>query len=456
VRLLHVEAALVLEDAEGFDVDPFEGNEAVVVHEKEAVVGDGGFVDVPVTLSRQSNVGGLNYFLAAVVDADGSGRTGTTSNVVVLALGQSCRTAEDCAAASVCAGQVCDPLNGCVGQALPAGADCESDGKACTDDVCDGAGACTHLANTAACNDGIFCNGADTCGDGACSIHAGDPCVGPDGDGDCSEACDEAAGACDGADPDGSPCEDDSNPCTDDVCGGTGTCIHRNNGAPCDDGRFCTSVDTCNAGSCRAGAARDCDDGIACTIDHCDDDAAACLHIAASSGCDDGVACNGAETCALDGCHAGSAPDCSAFDGPCTAGVCEEASAGCIGVAANEEQPCDDADRCTSADACLSGACTGISHCGVPSSHAAEPTITDALFILRGAIRAVACDPCECDVDHNGTVTVIDALRVLQVIVGLPLGLDCRDVVSTTTTTSSSSLSSTSLAPTSTAPAPTL
>ena len=41
----------------------------------------------------------------------------------------------------------------------------------------------------AACTDGVFCNGADTCSGGTCSVHAGNPC-GP------GEQCDEAGTQC--------------------------------------------------------------------------------------------------------------------------------------------------------------------------------------------------------------------------------------------------------------------
>src|SRR5690349_15195366 len=32
----------------------------------------------------------------------------------------------------------------------------------------------------ASCDDGVFCNGTDTCDAGGCSLHTGDPCPGPD------------------------------------------------------------------------------------------------------------------------------------------------------------------------------------------------------------------------------------------------------------------------------------
>src|SRR6185503_16844000 len=105
----------------------------------------------------------------------------------------------------------------------PAGMACDDDGNPCTDDECNGNGTCIHPSNTNPCTDNVFCNGADTCGGGSCSVHAGNPCSGADGDGDCSESCNEAANACTAPDPDGSACG---------------------------DGQFCTVNDQCTGGIC--------------------------------------------------------------------------------------------------------------------------------------------------------------------------------------------------------------
>lgn len=56
-------------------------------------------------------------------------------------------------------------------------AECD-DANDCTDDRCEADGSCRHLNNTAPCDDGIFCNGVDTCNCGSCS-HAGNPCTYP-------------------------------------------------------------------------------------------------------------------------------------------------------------------------------------------------------------------------------------------------------------------------------------
>lgn len=55
--------------------------------------------------------------------------------------------------------------------------DCPSDGDPCTEDVMnDDTGECGVPRSGNACDDGVYCNGNDTCEDGKCDDHAGDPC----------------------------------------------------------------------------------------------------------------------------------------------------------------------------------------------------------------------------------------------------------------------------------------
>ena len=124
---------------------------------------------------------------------------------------------EACDDGNLEAGDCCSPF--C--QLDAAGTPCADDGNACTRDVCDGAGACQHEAGAGSCDDGVFCNGADTCEGGECRVHAGDPCA---GGAECNDACDEAGRSC--ATPAGSSCTDDGALCTTDVCDGAGGCTH--------------------------------------------------------------------------------------------------------------------------------------------------------------------------------------------------------------------------------------
>jgi hypothetical protein len=89
------------------------------------------------------------------------------------------------------------------------------------------------------CDDGLFCNGAETC--------------------------DTSTGACV---PGTAPDCDDGNVCTDDSCDPPTGCVHVNNTAPCDDGDACTTNDTCAAGVCVGGADTD-HDGVGDACDNC-------------------------------------------------------------------------------------------------------------------------------------------------------------------------------------------
>jgi cysteine-rich repeat protein len=140
---------------------------------------------------------------------------------------------EDCRiSCSICGdgilqdGEGCDDGNTSAGdccsttcQPETAGTPCsQDDGNACTDPVCSGTGTCGS-ANTASCDDGMFCNGTDTCAGGVCT-HTNPPCPA----GGCS-LCDEGTHACSFA-PVGTSCQSDGDECTNDRCDNAGSCDH--------------------------------------------------------------------------------------------------------------------------------------------------------------------------------------------------------------------------------------
>ncbi len=96
--------------------------------------------------------------------------------------GGTCRHADNCTPPRTCdsATGLCEDVPPCT-----ADADCD-DADPCTNDVCIG-GQCTHANNSNSCDDGLYCNGADICSAGSCSVHIGNPCT---GSGDCNEATD--------------------------------------------------------------------------------------------------------------------------------------------------------------------------------------------------------------------------------------------------------------------------
>ncbi len=106
----------------------------------------------------------------------------------------------------------------------------------------------------------------------------------------------------------------DLNVCTDDVCNlDTHTCSNTNNIAPCEDDVYCNGADQCQEGSCvNIGPSIDCNDGVGCTLDSCDEDNDECDNTADNSLCDDGLYCNGLETCdVVNDCQSGTPVDCS-------------------------------------------------------------------------------------------------------------------------------------------------
>jgi cysteine-rich repeat protein len=154
----------------------------------------------------------------------------------------------------------------------PVGTSCAAP-NSCTADTCDGAGTCVPggPADGRPCDDGMFCNGADTCAGGTCSAHAGDPCLGA---GEC-RGCNEFERQC--HTPAGFGCTDDGNACTYDLCDAAGACQHPNaaSGTRCaDDGVQCTLDECDGSGACTHPPAPpfyECaDDGEGCTFDHCD------------------------------------------------------------------------------------------------------------------------------------------------------------------------------------------
>jgi hypothetical protein len=89
-------------------------------------------------------------------------------------------------------------------------------------------GACEPVADTSPCSDGVYCNGEETCAAGACGNSSGDPCLPNlgDADDDCSESCNEAAMDCSLDDPDSSSCDDGVACNGDDSCLAGGCTVH--------------------------------------------------------------------------------------------------------------------------------------------------------------------------------------------------------------------------------------
>lgn len=146
-----------------------------------------------------------------------------------------------------------------------------------------------------------------------------------------------------------------------------GTCINgmcsttpANDNAPCDDGKFCTSGDTCQNGLCQGGLTMTCPGTDACHVGACDEATKSCVQQPGNNGaqCDDKDPCTYFGSCQGGTCVKGPAIDCSFLDGICSQGVCD-AVVGCKSAPKNNGFPCDDGQFCTDGDSCQGGACMG-------------------------------------------------------------------------------------------------
>lgn len=280
----------------------------------------------------------------------------------------------------------CDDQGSCLGTGSPCtGNDGDADcAESCNEEL----GACNGPDPFGSpCDDGLFCNGLDRCEAGQCVGSGNSPCAGPDGDADCAESCDEASRSCTGPDPLGSVCDDSAFCTTNDRCreggicagdpegvcpgaDGDGDCSESCNeatqdctapdpfGVGCNDDLFCTLTDTCNAaGECR-GQGDPCSgpDGDVDCSESCNESEQACTAPdPEGAGCDDGVSCSVGDQCSLGVCLSGEERGCNDAN-PCTDDFCD-ANGGCTSVF--NEAPCDDGNACTLLDRCERGVCVG-------------------------------------------------------------------------------------------------
>ena len=205
------------------------------------------------------------------------------------------------------------------------------------------------MTNDALCDDGLFCDGAETC-DAVLDCQAGTPVNCNDGVGCTVDSCNEVTDSCDygasdalcnnGLFCDGaeicSPvldCQagtavncDDGVGCTADSCNeGTDSCDNVTNDGLCDNGLFCDGAETCDAVlDFQAGAPVDCADGVSCTVDSCNEGTDSCDNVTNDGLCDNGVFCDGSETC-------DAVLDCRVGSDPCLGQSCDEAGDTCIG-----------------------------------------------------------------------------------------------------------------------------
>jgi len=314
-------------------------------------------------------------------------------------------------------GAYCNGAETCVGGACQAGtAVVCNDGVGCTTDSCnEGTDSCVDTPNNGACDDGLWCNGTETC-------HATLDCqsgTAPNcNDGvDCTtDSCNESTDSCQNT-PNNNACSDgvwcngteichttldcqsgtapnctDGIGCTTDSCNeATDSCDHVTNDSACDDGLWCTGTETCHATlDCQAGTAPNCNDGVGCTTDSCNESTDSCDHVTNDAACDDGLWCTGTETC-------DAALDCQAGSDPCPGQGCEEVTPTCTSGECSINADCDDTNACT-IDTCNASVCTNACSDSVSSFPYAENFSTGL-----GLWRNVTADNFDWTRDANGT-----------------------------------------------------
>lgn len=118
-----------------------------------------------------------------------------------------------------------------------------------------GADAAVSCLTNDDCDDGLFCNGAETCGP----------------DGECVQG--------------QAPVIDDGVGCTVDACNeATAEVTHIADDSRCDDGLYCNGAEVCDLVSdCGAGTPVACADETICTTDSCDEDLDMCVNEAGAT-----------------------------------------------------------------------------------------------------------------------------------------------------------------------------
>jgi len=246
-----------------------------------------------------------------------------TNDTCVLGVGcQYSNNTASCSDGNFCTTQDRCSAGACVGG--PA-ATC-NDSNVCTDDHCDPAKGCQFVHNLAPCSDQDACTLEDSCLQGTC--RRGQPL-------DC----------------------DDQSQCTTDSCVPTTGCRHVNNTGACNDFDVCTVNDFCSQGVCR-GSPMNCNDNVACTTDRCFQ--GNCLHDLNDAICNNGLFCDGVETCHLTlNCQPGTPPNCN--DGvSCTNDTCNESADRCdhtpVHTTCSNGAFCDGAEICNPALGCRDAA----------------------------------------------------------------------------------------------------
>ena len=295
------------------------------------------------------------------------------------------------------ASSIKDPLNECRGcnpstsqtewTDLASGASCSSDELSCTNDVCDGEGACVHQLVSGNCLIEGVCFAGGT-------ANASDLCQG------CLPELTQDAWS---NMPENSVCEADEFACTEDICDGEGACIHPvgtgqcliegqcysdeeslpgeqcvgcvssvsqsgpsdlPQGVSCEDSVACTHTDLCDGAGVCAGTEYTCPDPNQCeTSVFCDGEGGCDREFQAQgTACDDETDCTYEDACDGSGVCSGTAYTCRSPE-QCEEAVDCDGAGDCTVTYKTAEASCDDEIACTHTDLCDgTGGCDGTSY----------------------------------------------------------------------------------------------
>jgi len=264
----------------------------------------------------------------------------------------------------------------------------------------------------------LQCTGKRTCKDGkltACT--AGSPVA---------ELCNGVDDDCDG-ETDESAC-DDSNPCTNDACDPKKAtaddpqkgCSFSNAAGSCNaDDNKCTEGDTCQGGVCKAGTAKNCDDGNDCTLDSCDKVKGCQTAADDNKPCDDGNKCTKGEKCKAEQCAGGKVVLCTSADA-CVKATCDQTKGSCAYTNKPDNAGCDDDDKCTDNDTCVKAVCFG----KPVSCEDNNPCTTDACDAKVGCTHKPRTGSCQDGNPCTGAEACVGGKCVGKLLDG---GVHCND-----------------------------